>query len=141
MSSRKKSEGSALPLAVRGRISEARQGLLSLHKALLDYERIRFERTHGRVENSGAFLQLVLNDPHFAWLRPVSELVVQMDRVLASDEPGAEVDADMIMSQARALLRADEEGEEFGRQYHRALQDSPDVVMAHAQWKRAAQTK
>ena len=141
MPSRKKSEGSALPAAVRTRISDARQGLLALHKALLDYERIRYERIHGRVENSGAFLQLALKDPHFAWLRPISELVVQMDRVLASDEPGAEVDADAIMSHARALLRAEEEGEEFGRQYHRALQDSPDVVMAHAQWKRAAQTK
>ena len=141
MPSRKKSEGSALPAAVRTRVSDARQGLLALHKALLDYERIRYERIHGRVENSGAFLQLALSDPHFAWLRPVSELVVQMDRVLASDEPGAEVDADAIMTQGRELLRADEEGDEFRRQYHRALQDSPDVVMAHAQWKRAAQAK
>ena len=142
MPSRKKSsEGPALPAAVRARITAARQGLLVLHKALLDYERIRFERIHGRVESSGAFLQLVLNDPHFAWLRPVSELVVQMDRVLASDEPGAEVDADMIMTQAGTLLRADEEGQGFGRQYHRALQESPDVVLAHAQWKRAAQAK
>jgi hypothetical protein len=138
---RRKSEGSALPVAVRRRLNDARLGLLALHKALLDYERIRYERSHGRVESSGAFLQLALQDPQFAWLRPLSELIVQLDELLVSDEPGAEVDADTIMRQARSLLRADENGDVFQRQYHRALQDSPDVVMVHAQWKRLAGVK
>jgi hypothetical protein len=137
MASRRESEG-ALPAALRRKLNDARLGLLALHKALLDYERIRYERTHGRIESTGTFLQLAINDPHFAWLRPVSAVVVQLDELLVSDEPGAEVDADTIMGHARTLLRADENGGEFQRQYHRALQDSPDVVMAHAQWKRLA---
>jgi hypothetical protein len=141
MPSRRESEGSALPAALRRKLNDARLGLLALHKALLDYERIRFERTHGRIESTGAFLQLAINDPHFAWLRPVSELVVQIDELLVSDEPGAEVDADTIMAHARTLLRADENGGEFQRNYHRTLQDSPEVVMAHAQWKRLAGVK
>ena len=76
-----------------------------------------------------------------AWLRPVSELVVQLDELLVSDEPGAEVDADTIMAHVRTLLRPDENGGEFQRNYHRALQDSPEVVLAHAQWKRLAGVK
>lgn len=136
MATRRKSEDSALPAAVRRRLNDARLGLLALHKALLDYERIRFERTHGRVETTGAFLQLAIGDPQFAWLRPISELVVQIDELLVSDEPGAEVDADTVMNHARKLLRADEQGDDFQRRYHRALQDSPEVVLAHAQWKR-----
>jgi hypothetical protein len=141
MPTRRKPEGTALPAAVRRKLNDARLGLLALHKALLDYERIRYERTHGRVESSGAFLQLALHDAQFAWLRPVSELVVQIDELLVSDEPGAEVDADTIMRQARSLLSADENGEQFQRQYHRALQDSPEVVLAHAQWKRLGGVK
>ena len=141
MASRRESEGSALPAALRRKLNDARLGLLALHKALLDYERILYERTHGRIESTGTFLQLAINDPQFAWLRPVSAVVVQLDELLVSDEPGAEVDADTIMGQARTLLRADENGGEFQRQYHRALQDSPDVVMAHAQWKRLAGVK
>ena len=89
MPTRRKSEGSALPAAVRRRLNDARLGLLALHKALLDYERIRYERTHGRVESSGAFLQLAIGDPQFAWLRSISEVVVQIDQLLVSDEPGA----------------------------------------------------
>lgn len=141
MATRRKSEGTALPAAVRRKLNDARLGLLALHKALLDYERIRYERTHGRVESSGAFLQLAIGDPQFAWLRQISELVVQIDELLASDEPGAEVDADTVMGHAQALLRPDENGDDFRRRYYRALQESPDVVMVHAQWKRLSGVK
>jgi hypothetical protein len=126
---------------MRRKLNDARLGLLALHKALLDYEKIRYERTHGRLESSGQFLQLAINDPHFAWLRPISELVVQIDQLLSSDEPGAEVDADTVMNSARTLLRPDENGGDFQKRYHRALQDSPEVVMVHAQWKRLAGVK
>ena len=141
MASRRPSEGTALPAEVRRKLNDARLGLLALHKALLDYEKIRYERTHGRVESSGAFLQLAIGDPQFAWLRSISELVVQIDELFSSDEPGAEVDADAVMTNARALLRPDENGGDFQRRYHRALQDSPEVVMVHAQWKRLGEVK
>ena len=141
MPKRRTSDEGSLPAAVRRRLNDARLGLLALHKALLDFERIRYERKHGRVESSGSFLQLAIHDPHFAWLRPISELVVRIDELLVSEEPGAEVDTDTVMDQARKLLRADENGDDFQRQYHRALQDSPEVVMAHAQWKRLAGVK
>jgi hypothetical protein len=138
---RNSEEGSALPPDVRRKLNDARLGLLALHKALLEYERIRYERTHGRVESSGAFLQLAIGDPQFAWLRSISEMVVQIDQLLVSDEPGAEVDADKVMGHAKNLLRADENGDDFQRRYHRALQDSPEVVMVHAQWKRLSGLK
>ena len=141
MATRRHFEGTALPAAVRRKLNDARLGLLALHKALLDYEKIRYERTPGRLETSGQFLQLAINDPHFAWLRPISELVVQIDQLLASDEPGAEVDADTVMTQAKTLLRADENGGDFQKRYYPALQDSPDGVMAHAQWTRLAGVK
>ena len=141
MATRRKSEGTALPAAVRRKLNDARLGLLALHKALLDYERIRYERTHGRVESSGAFLQLAIGDPQFAWLRSISEVVVQIDQLLVSDEPGAEVDADKVMEHAKSLLQPDENGDDFQRRSHRALQDSPEVVMVHAQWKRLGGVK
>ena len=141
MATRRRPEDSSLPPAIRRRLNDARLGLLALHKALLDYEKIRYEKTHGRVETSGAFLQLAIGDPQFAWLRSISEMVVQIDQLLVSDEPGAEVDADKLMAHAKTLLRPDENGDEFQRRYHRALQDSPEVVMVHAQWKRLGGVK
>jgi len=37
-----------------------RPALLRLHKALLDAQRIRYERDNGRVESRGELLELVL---------------------------------------------------------------------------------
>ena len=61
---------------------------------------------------------------------PLSGLVVQIDELLAADEPTS-ADAEALLNQARGLLRPDENGEGFARRYHRAIQDVPDVLIAH----------
>ena len=62
-------------------MDQAREALLALHKTLLDHVRIEYEREHGRVENAGALLQLVVGDPAFEWLRPLSQLIVAIDEL------------------------------------------------------------
>jgi len=106
--------------------------LLSLHKALLDDERVSYERVHGRVPSNGAFLHLVLNDAWFAWLRPLSQLIAKLDQLSEEDEPSTRGEICSLLVSVRTLLTPTEEGEGFGRQYHDALQRSPDVVLAHA---------
>src|SRR5436305_12798131 len=66
----------------RERLRGVSRALLRLHKALLDDERAQFERVRGRIESSGKFLQLVLHDEWFSYLRPFSALVVQIDELL-----------------------------------------------------------
>lgn len=114
----------------RRHLDDVRRGLLRVHKALLEDARIRYEREQGRIEGSNALLQLVLNDPWFAWLQPLSGLVVQIDELLAADAPTVS-DGEALLEQARMLLRPDENGEGFQRRYHRAIQDVPDVLIAH----------
>ena len=63
-----------------------RDGLLRLHKTLLDSDRVYYERAYGPVGSSGEWLQLVLGHEHFAWLRPFSGLIVRIDEWLANDE-------------------------------------------------------
>jgi hypothetical protein len=113
------------------RLRDVRHSLLRLHKALLDDERAAFERVRGRIESSGEFLQLVLHDECFAWLRPLSELVVQIDERLDADEPLTESEARELMKMVHALVKATGE-ENFARKYRDALQRNPDVVLAHA---------
>ena len=88
-----------------------RSSLLSLHKALILAEQVTYERINGRVESTGQLLQLVLNDPWFTWLHPVSQLVVRID------DPS-------------------EEGDGFERSYYEALQRDPDVIFAHVEVKK-----
>jgi hypothetical protein len=116
----------------RQQLDDARRAILSIHKALLEEERVRHERAHGRVESSLEFLQLALHDPWFAWLHPLSELVVQIDELVASKEPPDPSAAAALVNQAKELLRPDELGNPFQRRYHHALQDVPAVVLAHA---------
>ena len=106
--------------------------LLRLHKALLDDERVAYERVHGRISSNGAFLQLALNDAWFAWLRPLSQLIAKLDELGESDDVSSREEIPALLTAVQTLLTPREEGEGFGRQYHDALQRSPDVVLAHA---------
>ncbi|MGH7231977.1 MAG: hypothetical protein ACREJU_11560 [Nitrospiraceae bacterium] len=122
------------------RLRDLRQGLLRLHKTLLESERVSFERFRGRVASSGEFLQLVITDPWFAWLHPLSELLVQIDEALEANDPLTLGDVQDLISQARKLLTPSEEGDGFEKRYYEALQREPDVVLAHAEvakiWRR-----
>ena len=117
---------------VRARLDVAREALLSVHKALLDYERVRYERTMGPIEHSGRLLQLVIHDPWFAWLHPMTELVVQIDELVTGKEPPPPGAAEGLLEQAGRLFNPSEEGDEFQRHYHEAMQSAPAVVLAHA---------
>ena len=108
------------------------QALLRLHKALLDDERVSYERVHGRIPSNGAFLQLVLGDAWFAWLRPLSLLMAQLEELSENKEASASAELAALLASVRTLLTPTEEGEGFGKQYHGALQREPDVVLAHA---------
>jgi hypothetical protein len=104
--------------------------LLRLHKALLDDERLAYERVYGQV-TGGELLQLVINDEQFAWLHSISELIVRIDEMLDAEEPVTSADAETLLTQTRALLRPAEEGTDFERKYYAALQRDPDIVLAH----------
>ena len=117
-------------------LKELRQGLLRLHKLLLDLERRDFERARGPIGNSYEFLQLVLKDPWFDWLHRLSELIVQIDEALDTrdvENPTTEDDAKALIERAKALLAPSESGSQFQKNYFLALQQSPDVVLLHSE--------
>jgi hypothetical protein len=123
-------------LSNRQRLENARRGLLHVHRALIETERKRYEREFGRVENSGTLLQLILHDPWFQWLRPISELIVQIDDWLDQDHasaPGSPDLAEILLAQVRDRLMPDAEGADFQRRYLRLLQEDPAVAVAHAE--------
>ena len=109
---------------------DLRKALLHLHKTLLDWERAAYERIHGRT-SAGELLTVIMDDPQFAWLRPISVLIVRIDETLDMEAPDVPVDVQALVSRARAVVAPDETGTPYAQRYHAALQEYPDAVFAH----------
>jgi hypothetical protein len=113
-------------------MAELRRALLELHKELLQAQRVKAERFGGRMSASET-LQAATEDLRFAWLRTLSELIAALDSG-GDDDPGW---SEAVVERARQLLTPPDPETPFGKQYLRALQDHPEVVMAHAAVVRA----
>ena len=116
--------------AERRTLIALRRSLLNLHKTLLDWERSAYERANGRTA-PGELLKVITTDAQFAWLRPVSELIVRMDVMLDADPDEGGADVNAVLAQVQTLVAPDEAGTAYARRYYAALQEHPDAVIAH----------
>lgn len=122
----------AVTSAHHRQLQELREALLALHKTLVDSERAEYEQALGPIASPGHLLKLLTDDPWFAWLHPLSLLIVAMDEALDENEPLTPSVTAELVGRTRQLLVASEEGDGFPRSYFDALQRDPDVVFAHA---------
>lgn len=113
------------------KLKTLRGPLLALHKALVESERVEYERTIGKIQSPNHFLQLLTSDPWFAWLSPLSQLIVSIDEALDSEEPVTEAAIQALVQQSTRLLTPSETGSGFSKHYFEAMQRDPDVVLAH----------
>ncbi len=114
-------------------LTKLREALLRLHKTLVESERVSYERTMGKIPTPNRFLHLLTTDPWFAWLHPLSRLIVSMDQALDTQRhPLNESQAAALCQQAEQLLVASEAGHGFSGHYYDALQRDPDVILTHA---------
>jgi hypothetical protein len=116
----------------RQTLAAVRGSLLDLHKALLESERVSYERAFGKIGTSYQFLHLLTTDPWFAWMKPVTQLIAAMDETLDAEAPPTPAGVGRLLEQTKALLTPTEVGEGFSRHYDEALQRDPDVVFSHA---------
>jgi hypothetical protein len=126
-------QDSVAPEEATRQLKEFREALTDLHKALIDSERIEYERVFGTIPSPGAFLQLLTRDSWFAWLRPLSEFIASLDEALDGhgEAPLTGRQVSDLLTKGRAIIRPSENGDGFGKEYYDALQRDPDVVMAH----------
>ena len=121
--------------AEAGSVEEVRHALLDLHKSLLDAQRILYEREHGRIATSQAFLGIVLEHPSFAWLRTMSALIARLDEWL--DEEGAPPEElSGMFATLRSLIETEGKLESFSKPYWQIVNDVPEVLVAHVKlWR------
>ena len=104
-----------------------RTALLELHRHLLQAQRRQAERFAGRM-TAADLLQAANEDLRFAWLKELSQLIAALDQAAAEEDAAA---TEALLAKVRALLAPPDPETAFGARYLRALQDHPEVVLAH----------
>ena len=115
-------------------LKQARLKLLQLHKLFIDAERSNFEKQNGEV-SSGQFLNLLLNDENFQWLRKFSILIAEIDEMLDLDDGFMESLVEKYISQIHSLINFDLAGAEFEEKYKKFLQLNIEISVKHSELK------
>ena len=119
--------------ALLQRLRQLRSLLLRLHKALLDAERLTYEQKHGQIQSTNEFFQLVLGDEWFTWLRPISQLIVQIDEFLSAKAAVTGEEARSLLTQTSQLLAPIATGTTAEQRYYQAIQRDPSIAQMHAE--------
>lgn len=104
----------------------ARNNLLTFHKILIDREKSELERVTGSV-TAGQFLNLLLNDERFEWLRTISRLVVKIDEAFELNDGITPEIVEEYQSEMIAMFDASEANVEFKRLIDKRLLHLPEA--------------
>jgi hypothetical protein len=111
----------------RAALREISKALLPLHRQLIEQAISDFSSTYGVVERTTEMVQLLTDDPFFAWLKPLTSIIVDIDEMVRTDFTPA--DALAIADRLEKVFNDD--------QYIAALHRDVDVAMGHAAVRRA----
>jgi len=114
---------------MRDALREISRALLPLHRKLIDAARSDYAFAYDADATSSALIELLRNDPFFAWLRPFTSIIVDIDEMTRTDFTPA--DAEAIVGRIEASLAEEH--------YVEMLQRDVDVATGHATLRRALQ--
>lgn len=121
---------------IRNKMTALASALREFHSALLAFARQEYEFLHGPVKNPFELYSLVMNNPEFQWLRPLSGLMATLDEVL--DTKGLQLTQRQLgdVQHALGLLfgQLDPQFADFRAGYTRA-KNVPAVREAEAKWR------
>ncbi|MBK6751882.1 MAG: hypothetical protein IPG67_18305 [Acidobacteria bacterium] len=116
------------------KLKNARNLLLKLHKVMLDREREVYEGINGPLKPT-QFLNVLLEDLDFDWLRKFSMLIVEIDELFAAKDgtPAEMVSANL--AKVEELIEMREHDEFFKAKYQFSLQSVPEAAALHSEIK------
>src|SRR3954466_12352896 len=118
----------------KANLMEVADALREVHRALVGAARLEYEKQSGPAGGPGQMLRLLTEHPSFAWLHPMSELIVDLDSLLAQELLPVGTIAAVRMEIDRLTQAGDSP---FWSKYAPMLQAEPGVVMAHGRLRRA----
>jgi hypothetical protein len=109
--------------AMRSTLRELSKTLIPLHRHLIDAAKSDYSFAYAAVESPGQLLQLLNDHAFFAWLKPMTSIIVEIDEMVRRDFEAA--DARAIAARVEAFLSA--------KEYVEMLQREIDIAAGHAQ--------
>ncbi|MFV0387189.1 MAG: hypothetical protein ACK5NT_00400 [Pyrinomonadaceae bacterium] len=111
----------------RSALKEARNLLLKLHKILMDQDRTRYEFEFGAL-SAGRFLELLMSDERFAWLRVLSTLIVRIDEAFDLDDGISEEMIRKFFEETNSLFDETDQFADFKDKSRAGFAESSDAA-------------
>ena len=123
----------------KDRLVAVAAALRALHRSLVERARRGLEQERHAILGAGEWLQLLAGDPQFAWLRSLSELIVDLDVFLEADPSAADDDAAAVRHEIERLLAPPPAtgASGFAERYWPCVHDDPHVAIAHGAVRQA----
>jgi hypothetical protein len=123
-------------------MKELAEALRELHRRLVERLRRDHERERHALLGADELLQLLTSDARFAWLHPLSELIVDLEVFLKADPSPSEDEAAAVRAEVERLITAPrfpETASAFTQRYCRYVAQDAQVAAAHASVQQLAQ--
>jgi hypothetical protein len=115
-------------------VSEA---LREVHKELLALARQEVETQEGKKLTAFEMFRRAVNDAVFAWLRPVSELIVDIDELVEAEPPANTREAGAVREEIEQVVFAPEGSPgDFAQRFHSQLERFPKLVVLEDELRR-----
>lgn len=114
--------------AQRAALRSLSKALLPLHKALIDAAKADYAATGAHISSPSHLFNLLMQDPFFAWLRPITSLIADIDETATRDFDEAQIAA---LAARIGRFFGNEPDAEFAARYVPLLQRDFDVATGH----------
>ena len=114
---------------LRAALRETWKQLMPMHRALIDAAKEEYAAAVGPIGGPNHLLQLLQENEFFAWLRPMTSLIVDIDSLSRTDFERADVDA--LVARVERLFGNGADAA-FSARYLPMLQREIDVAAGHA---------
>ncbi len=120
----------------KSKLKSVSKALAVIHKSLLENEIESLERAQGQTLTPGTRLQLLINDPDFAWLRLLSQLISSVDGAIFQKTPVTQEQLELLLKQTTDLL-IDHKNAEFSEHFIPICRTFPDLIVEYGRLKMA----
>jgi hypothetical protein len=123
---------------IKKTFKELSGSLMALHKDLLMLEAKLLEADRGKKLTPYELLNATLTDPKLAWLRKLSELIVNIDTIVDETENLSAQESHRVANEVLLIIEKPADGfadDIFWVRYSEYLAHNPDIIMRHSALK------